>query len=386
LVKNLSIKSAEAMGKYRFSTFERLAIWEAFEKKCAYSREPISYSDLHIDHILPERLLQNPKELSAIKERLELGPEFAVNSYYNWIPTHSGFNLQKGGMTFDESTSRYFLEIAKKNYDKTVSVEQRYKRVAEQEKMLLPLSAAIESGAVSRDDALRYLGTLSEKDSLLLLSELAFCDRRISGEIGLDEAESLLDLAVRHGDPGEEGLLLVGGGGEIRVHTCSEFFAAKAAGFYASTTYAMKMESFFNETCGAVKYLSIAEIPEKSYITAPRVGILDLDLLPLSVLSTMAPDQDDDLKAAIASGKSIQDWVNEGHVHIKRVSQYSIHLEHRMGQVLQELLRADFNGDGVEDILVYSYCYAIGGTFGYGDVFVLARLGESEQFSVLAVK
>ena len=53
-----------------------------------------------------------------------------------------------------------------------------------------------------------------------------------------------------------------------------------------------------------------------------------------------------------------------------------------MGKDLRELLRADFNGDGIEDILVYSY-YTIGGTFGYGDVFVLTRRGESDRFSVL---
>lgn len=42
-----------------------------------------------------------------------------------------------------------------------------------------------------------------------------------------------------------------------------------------------------------------------------------------------------------------------------------------MGQQLIEVARADFNGDGIEDILLFEYCYATHGTFGFGGITII---------------
>lgn len=371
------------MAKYRFSTVERLAIWEAFGRRCAYSREPLLYSDLHVDHILPERLLQAPSEFEKVKDEYKLGADFKINSYYNWIPVHSRLNLQKGGLVFESNTIHYFLAIAKSHYEKAIQLEQKYRRLIEREDVLLPLSAAIEAGSLSLADVLRYLNSLSEGDKLTLIKDLSFCERSVSGAVGREDLDSFENLSVRHGNPHEEGVVLVGCEGPLRVHTCSEFFAAKKQGFYALTTYDMKMESFFNEICGVLNALSRAKVPNASYISNPRVGVVDLDLLPVSILSSLSPDAEEELVAASSAGKTVQDWVDEGKAEIKRVSQHLVQLEHSMHQTIWELLRADFNDDGIEDILVFSYLSAIGGTFGYGDVLTLTRLGPTEKLSIL---
>jgi len=43
--------------------------------------------------------------------------------------------------------------------------------------------------------------------------------------------------------------------------------------------------------------------------------------------------------------------------------------------VLVELLRADLDEDGIEDLLIQHYTYAVGGTLGYGSIGVLRRTG-----------
>ena len=44
-----------------------------------------------------------------------------------------------------------------------------------------------------------------------------------------------------------------------------------------------------------------------------------------------------------------------------------------MSRTLVEVMRMDLQGDGIEDILLYGYDRAIGGTFGAGFTMALTR-------------
>jgi hypothetical protein len=50
------------------------------------------------------------------------------------------------------------------------------------------------------------------------------------------------------------------------------------------------------------------------------------------------------------------------------------------GQQLIEVARADFNGDGIEDNLLFAYCYATHGTLGFGGVTIITRTGPDRVF------
>jgi hypothetical protein len=53
-----------------------------------------------------------------------------------------------------------------------------------------------------------------------------------------------------------------------------------------------------------------------------------------------------------------------------------------MGFYMCEMLRADLDGNGYEDMLVSFYFHAIGGTLGFGDEpIALARRNLDELFS-----
>jgi len=373
------------MAKYRFSTIERIAIWEAFGKRCVYSGEPLSYADLEIDHILPEMLNDDERELKGIRVEYGLDPSFEINSFLNWIPVSGRLNRQKGRLLFQPPTAHYFLGMARARHAKTLELHEYHRKRIQQEGILPSLGAAIELGVLSRKDAINYINRLSEGERFDLVREIRFIGQHVNDQLSTRDHERLWQLTVEHGDPHEAGLELVDGkGNQVRVYSCSEFAHAKASGYYARTTYAMKMESFFNQTCGTLDALARARTPERSYIANPRVGVLDLDLMPVSVLFALDPDRQESLVQAGNTGQTVQDWVDAGDVQIKRVSQYAIHWEFGgMRQALWEILRADFNDDGIEDLLYYSYGSAIGGTFGYGDVRFLTRRGSSEPFSSL---
>jgi hypothetical protein len=68
-----------------------------------------------------------------------------------------------------------------------------------------------------------------------------------------------------------------------------------------------------------------------------------------------------------------QSKVDDGTLNIRRSRQNMICVEQSegMGQQLIEVTRADFNNDGIEDILLFEYCYATHGTMGFGGVRVL---------------
>ena len=375
------------MGKHKFSTAQRVALWQAYNKRCAISGEPLSFEQLHIDHILPEKLLNNSEELEHLKANYGLKENFDINGYYNWLPVRSRINLQKGGLIYSESNARYYLEIAQRHYGKVLKYEQRFNKYIAKEELLLPLKAAIEIGIFSSQEAIKYLEGLSNDEQFYLLNELHFNERIISGYINHSYFDDLVELSVDFGASIEEGLELVNNTKEtVCIKTCQEFFEAKKLGFYALTTYAMKVESKFNQTCGIVESFSKARVPQESYISNSRIGLVDLNFLPISILASLSssPEDNEEKIIAIASGKSVQDWVDEGLVKIKKVTQHSIHIEHnQMGQILSELLRADFNNDGVEDVLIFSYAYAIKGSFGYGNVLTITRHHINEKLFTL---
>jgi hypothetical protein len=55
-------------------------------------------------------------------------------------------------------------------------------------------------------------------------------------------------------------------------------------------------------------------------------------------------------------------------------------------QSFWEAGRADFNGDGIEDILVLTGGRADGGTLGYSDYFVLTRTSPSGPLKLIESK
>ncbi len=77
------------------------------------------------------------------------------------------------------------------------------------------------------------------------------------------------------------------------------------------------------------------------------------------------------------------DLIAEGRVKIVSSSPLSLTLHYDgMGLYLNEILRADLNDDGVEDLLVGRYEWALERTFGTGSTIALTRLGADKPFTI----
>jgi 5-methylcytosine-specific restriction endonuclease McrA len=67
---------------------ERVAIWTAHSKRCAYCGEPLKYPDLEIDHILPVSLTKSPGKLEHLISQFALPSDFSIASLRNLLPAH----------------------------------------------------------------------------------------------------------------------------------------------------------------------------------------------------------------------------------------------------------------------------------------------------------
>jgi hypothetical protein len=125
------------MAKYQFSDLERMAIWKAYKGRCAYCGELKPFKDVHIDHILPESLLNNTDQLEEIKTEYGLGSEFEINSHYNWLPSCSKCNRTKSDRVYSKSATFHFLEmVAKPKYEEIRKIEQNLGKTMKKEGFL----------------------------------------------------------------------------------------------------------------------------------------------------------------------------------------------------------------------------------------------------------
>jgi len=227
-----------------------------------------------------------------------------------------------------------------------------------------------------------------EKDMTFKISEpLEFKGRVVSGSLRKSEVEALLDLPVRNGNSD----LKEGYGVEMTrpnhekviAYTCREWKKAQEEKAYSATTYDMAMEGFLIHTCGLLFELQRAKLPIKSFIANPRVSLANLDLLPAEILTAIT--EDDEKERERLRGKTVSEVVASKDV--EKADEEALTLSYGgYRQSFWEGARADFNGDGIEDILVFTGGRAEGGTMGYSDYFVLTRTGPSGPLKLIQAK
>ena len=141
----------------------------------------------------------------------------------------------------------------------------------------------------------------------------------------------------------------------------------------------MKMEGFVSAASAVLDAVANARIPFNSYVRDPRCGVADLELLPKDVLPWIDPDEGPRIKAL--GNVSLRELAQEDKITIADVSSTRLALEYKgCGAVLKELLRADLDRDGLEEILIQYYIYAIGGSFGASFIGVLRRSSPDAMF------
>jgi hypothetical protein len=207
-------------------------------------------------------------------------------------------------------------------------------------------------------------------------------------EIRSNNIQSLLDKAVRLGGNSFTALALTApeGGHTVSVKTTREYRDAIGKGYYAQTTFDMKMEAFFSTASVILEALSAFRPYAHSFLNYPRVGITDFDLMPSSILPYMG-DNDAGHQALIEQCPTLAQLQAGNHIKILAMGSSYFKIEYNsFGIVMRELFRADVDGDGYEDILASSYIYATGGTMGFGlSPIALARRSSAGLFETTQI-
>lgn len=364
-----------------FSASQREAIWRAYDRKCAYTRQLLDVSNFHIDHILPESLGQDLGKLAETLSKLGLPSTFDLCGYANLVPCQPGANLQKGALVLDPAHIHYFLGVASAKKD---AVEENLIRIEKRKnrgRALILLQQALERGELAADEVADILQKYTDKPAEIfeLLEGMLFADAAEIRIVARSEIDALRDRPIKLGQNDHiDGVTLTNNENKERhVRTCREYDTALIEGYFACTTFDIKMSTWFEHQCGLLKALEAASFPSTSFIADPRVGVLDLELLPFSFFPQIG-----EVEAEPDEMSTYQSKVDDGTLVVKRVGNHLLQIQEPdgMGQQFIEVARADFNGDGVEDILLFEYCYATHGTLGYGGIRVITRLASDGKF------
>jgi hypothetical protein len=360
------------------SVVERIAIWTAHSKRCAYCEEPLNYADLEIDHIIPRSLRKMPQELQDLLAQLSLQANFDLDSHENLLPTHGDCNFRKKDRVFSQANVRFFLEIAQGKLSTIRGLIRQIEIESSREKLLALVEAALQSGNTD----LGELAEIAVKTSKFPLNATIEFESGIwEVKADPDKINKLYDEpVVLDGKGRQEGIRFTNGkGSELSIRTCREYKSAITAGYYPSDNMELKF-SFTLETASAMlEAASRARLAPISYIRSPRLGVTNLDLLPGLLAPTRRQDRSEIV--SVSEADSIQTLIEKGSISVQILSNSRVTIEcEEQGVTMTELMRADFDYDGVEEILVQMHYFINGATFRSLDIVLLRRRNPDSMF------
>ncbi len=232
---------------------------------------------------------------------------------------------------------------------------------------------------------------------------LEFADETIDSCISRADIKRLMNKKVRVGSSYEDAYkFLWSDTGRVRVETCGEYLEAIRQGASSSgNTFDISMQSFFIYTCGILSALQSAEKANKSFLPDDKLN--DLGTLPVVLL---LGDKDELIKKSNA-GSTIADYLENYIASISESTSESLELidygiaksdtielreltpeDMEAGaweMYIRSIARADFNKDGIEDILVWVTYHSVRGSGRDYTLTLLTRTSKTQKiFEVLA--
>jgi hypothetical protein len=115
--------------------------------------------------------------------------------------------------------------------------------------------------------------------------------------------------------------------------------------------------------------------------------LTNLNLLPASLLPAVADADADRLNKLAARGETYQSMATHKRASVRVLNPTSIQSTYNgMDQYLDEVARADFDGDGNEEILIVETAHAESGTLGVTGAYLLKKTSSTSTFTVLDVQ
>jgi len=208
------------------------------------------------------------------------------------------------------------------------------------------------------------LETAAKTDNFPLKATVDFESGTWGVRADSEKIKELFDEPVNlHVQSGDGGVRFTDGkGAEKSIRTCREYRSVIEAGFYPSDNTELKISFDLAATSAMLEAASCAKLAPISYIRSPRLGLTNLNLLPARLAPTWRLDGSEIISKQDAT--TIQEFLDTRSIsaQIHSNTQVSIECEDH-GVTLTELMRADFDDDGVEEILFKSHFYIKFATF-----------------------
>lgn len=353
------------MSKTKIEDTMRLAIFDAYKGKCFYTGKPVSYQDFEIDHIIPESLT---RDIEKIRNRLELGDDFNINSIENLVPCRPGLNLRKKDTLFSDNTLLFYFEQTKARKATVVALYEKYKNDSKQSNGYKVIDKILASETISLeeiDDYIRRKKIKQWKDKKITLNYPIYFDDGAVREVSVDDSHrDLLTKSLALFDNGQ-GVELKGDNDKrVKVHSLSKWKSYTDKGYSPYTNADIRMSGMFVFLDGLITALDNSQMHKISFVEGASMKEL-VGRLSAQVLI----DIENELPAV-----SIGELVKEEKAEIIDQGDNANSVCIRYGgfiNTFSEQFRADLTNDGIENIFCYVWRNADGGTMGWGETMIL---------------
>jgi hypothetical protein len=369
------------VSQQRFSDIHRRALWEAHRKRCLYCGEPLSFKGLVIDHVIPEKIAKDAKRLDELRITHGLGADFDIAGDENLAPACHACNIGKIDHLLSPERVVLILTQVAARFSKLNRLKAKYQKEANDDLAGLGLSLALEKGLISPAEVGNSLRRYQAGDlEVNLYQSLQFVGGVSVAALRRSEADRLFDepVAILNSQPAR--LPLEHGDGRTReIRTTREYRDAIAQGFVPTCNATASFAILFDLPLAVFTAMERAQPARISFIREPRTGIIDLKYMPVSMLPLGETSRED------GGCKTLEEVQSGGKLKVVSFTSHSLHIEdEHFSRIIVEIMRADLNDDGIEDILVYWRDSSLQGTYKNGGTFILTRRAADAPFERLS--
>jgi hypothetical protein len=126
-------------------------VWEAHLAACYWCLQPLYFVDVTVDHLLPETAAQST--IDKAMHEYGLDPDFQVNDFRNWVPSHHRCNSSKGNRLFPTSPAMVrAFDDARRRAPRARTTAKGFERDKDKARLLITLTNAKDKGTITRDD------------------------------------------------------------------------------------------------------------------------------------------------------------------------------------------------------------------------------------------
>jgi hypothetical protein len=171
------------------------------------------------------------------------------------------------------------------------------------------------------------------------------------------------------------------------IRTCADYMRAKKAGWRDSAnTYERSTESFFKDQCDVPLLVLAAQPSRVSYVKNFKLDEAALDLLPPSLSWIMSGDEEQAADEAERQGLSWKKFKPGLKIREKYANGMEVEEPDEATIDLEINAFGDFNGDGIEDVLLFKSTHAIKGTFRFYQSVILTRTAAGGPLKAFEVE